>query len=193
METNSNKEKILNDPECKRFDGLREGHGAANKNMRHVGGVLSQVTDALHNDSDSVRDVEQEKPIHRRFVDLQLQGYTPTEIGKMTGFSMQWVSQVLKQPFARQRFINESKKTVQEEIKAFLEAEVLPSLKMLKTIRDDEAAPKAVRTVCSNSILDRFLGKPVQPISEAAKPPSEQSDEELRDQIQRELASTQPN
>jgi phage terminase small subunit len=151
------------------------------------------VEGALHNDSDSVREIQQEKAIHRRFVDLQLQGYTPTEIAKQTGYSMQWVSQVLKQPFARQHFINESKKTVQEEMKDFLESEVLPSLQALKSVRDDPEARKADKIVASNSLLDRFLGKPVQPIAADAKPPSEMSDEQLRQQIERELTTSQSN
>ena len=182
-----------NDPGCNRFDGLREGDSVANKNMRHVGGLLSELPNALHNDSDSVRLVSQEKAIHRRFTDLQLQGYTPTEIAKLTGYSMQWVSQVLKQPFARQYFITESKKSVQDEIKEFLEAEVIPSLKFVKEVRDDVTARKSDRLSATNTILDRFLGKPTQPISTNVKPPSEMSDQELREQIEREITATKPN
>lgn len=182
--TNEDRKPKLNDPFCKRFEAAR----GTNKQLAHLNGVLSKVDDALHNDSDSVREVIQEKPIHRRFVDLQLQGYTPTEIAKLTGFSMQWVSQVLKQPFARQRFIQESKKTVQEEMKEFLEAEVLPSLQALKKVRDDDHVRAADKISASNSLLDRFLGKPVQPIAENQKPPSELSDEELRKQVEAELA-----
>jgi hypothetical protein len=183
---------VSNDPLCTRFEGLREGHGLGHKNLRHRNGVLATVPDALHNDSDSVREVLQEKPIHRHWVDLSLQGYTPTEIAKMTGHSMQWVSQVLKQPFARQYFINQSKKTVNEEIKALLEQEAIPSLKMLKNVRDN--APKASdRVAASRELLDRFLGKSTQPISNNVKPPSEMSDDELRAEVQREITATQPN
>ena len=74
-----------------------------------------------------------------------------------------------------------------------LEGEVLPSLQRLKSVRDNETAKNSDVIVASNSLLDRFLGKPVQPISEDAKAPSEMSDEEIRKQIERELTSTQPN
>jgi hypothetical protein len=104
---------------------------------------------------------------------------------------------VLKQPWAQEYVINQAKKTVQDEIKAILEAEALPSIRKLVAIRDSVdfnsgvpvlAADKNVAKAAADSLLDRFLGKPVQPMTTDAKPVAQLSDEELRAQVQAELA-----
>lgn len=180
----------LSDPFCKRFDGLRETHGLRNKNMRHTNGVLALVDDALHNDSDSVREIQQEKPIHRKFVELHMQGYNCTEIAAITGHSMQWVSQILKQPFARQRMINEAKKTVSEELKELLESEIIPSMKKIIEVRDNPKSRGADVLAASEKVIERFMGKPQTNINIIEKPSSEKTDDELRLSVEKLLANS---
>jgi hypothetical protein len=177
-----------NDPTCARFAEARE-----TQEWRRRIGQNATIEDGLHHDTDSVRTIFNEKPAHRLFADMTANGYTPSEIAKETGFSAQWVSQVLKQPFARERIVKEIKKNTQEEMKEFLEQEVLPSLRMLRNVRDGEGVRNCDRLAASNALLDRFLGKPVQPMTQNAKAPAEMSDDELREQIQRELTASQPN
>jgi hypothetical protein len=180
------------DPNCARFIEPRN-----NQEWRRRVGSNAELEDGLHNDTNSYREVFNEKPAHRLFAEMTVQGYTPTEIAAYTGFTAQWVSQVLKQPFARERVVSQIKKNVQEEMKTFLEAEVLPTLKVLKEIRGEEGVESHVRASdrisAGNSLLDRFLGKPVQPLTENAKTPAEMSDEELRIQVERELKQSESN
>lgn len=153
----------------------------------------ANLVDALVGDVDPRRYQRQEKPVHRTMVNMAAAGYTNKEIAQFTGYSTATVHEAITQPHARERIINDIKKTVQDEMKDFLEAEVLPSLKMLKAVRDGEGVRNQDRLAASNALLDRFLGKPVQPINNDAKPVSDLSDEELKAEVQRELAKSQTN
>jgi hypothetical protein len=160
---------------------------------KRAGGVNSKLEGALVGDLDPAYELTQEKPVHRTIINLAAAGYMNVEIAKIVGYSATMVANTLKQPWAREYLINEAKKTVQDEIKAVLESEALPSIRKLVTVRDSEKARPSDVIQASNSLLDRFLGKPTQPITTEAKPVETQSDEELRQQIQRELAVSQPN
>lgn len=156
-------------------------------------GVNASLPNALHGDLDPVRLARRETPAHRTMVNMAAAGYTNCEIAKLTGYNAKTVATALKQPHAREYLINEAKKTVQDEIKELLAKEALPSLRVLASVRDDELAPAPARISASNSLLDRFLGKPVQPISDDIKPPSQMTDEELRAQVERELSQPKPS
>lgn len=156
-------------------------------------GENAKMEDALVGDFDATRELTQERPHHRTMVNMAMAGYNHKEIADFTGYSAITVANTLKQPWARERLIKKSMQTVQEEIREFLEGEVLPSLKTLRSVRDDMETPKAVKVVASNSILDRYLGKPVQPISGDQKPPSELSDDDLRKQVEREITASTTN
>jgi len=164
---------------------------------KRAGGVNSQLEEALHGDLDPGYIIQQEKPWHRTAVNMAAAGYQNNEIAQSLGRNQNTVASVLKQPWARKHLINEAKKTVQDEIKAILEAEALPSIRKLVAIRDSVdfnsgvpvlAADKNVAKAAADSLLDRFLGKPVQPMTTDAKPVAQLSDEELRAQVQAELA-----
>lgn len=137
--------------------------------------------------------LNRERPWHRTVINMAAAGYTNTEISKAVGRDVGVVENTLRQPFAREYLINEAKKTVQDEIKAVLESQALPSIQMLVAVRDDELANASVKLSAANSLLDRFLGKPVQPMTTNAKAPSDMSDAELREQVERELAQTKAN
>jgi hypothetical protein len=158
-----------------------------------AGGLNSSIAGGLKGDLDPVRLARRETPVHRTMVNMAAAGYTNREISLFTGYNPTTVATAIKQPHAREYLINEAKKTVQDEIKALLEAEALPSIKTLVAVRDNTEGRGSDRVAASNSILDRFLGKPVQPISENAKPPSELTDAQLREQIERELTASRVN
>ena len=161
---------------------------------KRANGENSKLDGALFNDFDSKRHIVRERPHHRTMVDMSMAGYSNNEIASATGFKRHSVSNVLRQPWAREYIIKETKKTVQDEIREVLEAEALPSIRKLVTLRDAEAktaAEKNVQLSATNAILDRFLGKPTQPISTNQKPPSELTDDELRQEIEREIITSQ--
>lgn len=154
---------------------------------KRANGQNAALPNALVGDLDATHELKQERPYHRTFINMSAAGYTNKEISEFTGFSVHTVSNCLKQPWARTHLINEAKKTVQDEMKDFLEGEILPSLRTLVAVRDGDQVKPSDKVNASNALLDRFLGKPVQPITEEIKPPSEMSDEELRKQVEKEI------
>jgi predicted transcriptional regulator len=91
-------------------------------------------------------------------------GLSNREIARVLGYTDPWVSQLFRQPWAKERVLKEMNASGGDAIAALLEAEAVNSLFTVIDIRDDPGAPKAVRGAMANSILDRFCGKPTQKI-----------------------------
>ena len=98
---------------------------------KRSGGENSELPEALFGDIDPVRKIQKEKPVHRTILNMSAAGYQDTEIAKAVGRSIQTVATVLRQPWGREYLINEAKKTVQDEIRAVLESEAVPSIRKL--------------------------------------------------------------
>jgi hypothetical protein len=105
--------------------------------------------------------IKTERPEHRIIVYLKARGLNNQEIADRTGYGYQWICQIVRQPWFRQRFVEECQAAGLDQVKQFLEGEVIPSLEVLRDIRDNDEAKDASRVVAANSLLDRFLGKPV--------------------------------
>jgi hypothetical protein len=145
------------------------------------------IANALHedgffNDADPQYFIAKEKPEHRKILDMSLAGYTAKEIAAHVAVSAGHVCNVLRQPWARAYLIKQTKKTVQQEMREFLEAEVLPTLKVVVAVRDDEKARASDRLNASAQLLDRFLGKPVQPMTTETVDVKKLSSDELERQ-----------
>ncbi len=110
-----------------------------------------------------------ERPVHRLIVYLKAQGHSNKEIADRTGFTQAWVSQITRQPWFRLRLVQELKDAGVDAIESVLKSTALDSVFTLIDLRDDDSAPKAVRSACANSLLDRFRGKPVQTIQHEEK------------------------
>lgn len=177
-----------NNPFPKGHDLSRSG-----EKYKRQGGENSMLKDALAGDIDARSLLTHEKPVHRLMAEMAANGYSEKEIAEFTHYTVHHVSDVLRQPWAREHTLRRIKQTAQDEILQFLEAEVMPSLRVIRDIRDDEKVPAVVRGSMAEKLAERFLGKPVQPMQQNAKPPSDLSDDELRQQITRELTATQPN
>jgi predicted transcriptional regulator len=150
---------------------------------KHVGGENCLLDGALANDSDPTQHLYREKVQHRLVAEMAAQGYTNAEIALHTGYTNTYVSTILRQPQGRIAAMNAIKRNSQDEIKEFLKAEVMPSLEVIKSVRDNITARPSDRVAAANTLLERFLGKAVQPISPDAKPLSEQSDDELKSNV----------
>ena len=149
--------------------------------------------EAFSGDLDPKYRIGRERPWHRTVINMSAAGYNNTEIAKAVGRSVSTVENTLRQPFAREYLIVEAKRTVQDEIRELLEGEVIPSLKALVAVRTNPEARSSDVINASNSILDRFLGKPTQPITTGAIETAEMSDAELRAQILAEQNAVKPN
>ena len=105
-----------------------------------------------------------EKPEHRVLIFLKAQGLSNTEIAKRTGYDIAWVGQVLRQPWARQRLVDEIQAAGGDAIHTIIKAAGVDSVWRLIDERDNAKARPAERIAAANSLLDRFLGKPTQHI-----------------------------
>ncbi len=110
-----------------------------------------------------------EKPEHRLIVYLKAQGHSNKEVADRTGYTQTWISQLTRQPWFRLRLVQELKEAGVDAIESVLKSTALDSVFTLIDIRDDDSAPKAVRSACANSLLDRFRGKPVQTVQHEEK------------------------
>jgi hypothetical protein len=147
----------------------------------------------LYGDTPTWEEFKKEKPVHVTMAAMAGAGYTADEIAKFTGYNEHHVRKVLRQPFARERMIGMAEKNSREEIKAFLEKETMPSLEVIRDLRDNPQVAPAVRGSMANLLVERFLGKAVQPIDPNAKPVSEMKDEDLKADVESILQQTRVN
>lgn len=128
-------------------------------------GTNNALDDALFNDHDAHRTFMYEQPWHRLAVQYACKGLKYIDIAVMVGHTSTAVSEVLRQPWARQMIIEKTKTVLQDEIKALLEREMLPSLQKLAEVRDSEKSKASEVISASNSLLNRGMGMPTQLIT----------------------------
>ncbi len=119
-------------------------------------------SDKLFNDRSPNLRILSEKPEHRIVCYLKAQGKSNKEIAELTGFTYPWVSQMLRQPWARQRILQLIKEAGGDEVTTLLQSTTTDSIYTLIDVRDDPKAKPAERTTAANALLDRVLGKPLQ-------------------------------
>lgn len=124
--------------------------------------------DSLHNVKLPFFEIKHEKMEHRIMCFLKAQGFSNTEIAEKTGYGNVQVGQVLRQPWAAKRVIEEIQKAGRDEVEILLKGEARASVERLVMERDN--APKASdRISAADKLLDRLYGKPNQAISLTAK------------------------
>ena len=146
---------------------------------KHFNGVNSTLSDAFYNDFDAAVIKKHETPRDRLMVFMAAQGKTNGEIAKALNISPVTVANNLKQPWARERMQDELREAGRDELKELLKREGSASILKLVDLRDN-AESESVRLGATNSILDRLMGKPNQPLEvNQSKPAKELSTEEL--------------
>jgi len=103
-----------------------------------------------------------EKPEHRVLIYLKAQGLSNREIAAKTGFTDAWLSQVFRQPWARQRLAVELKEAGQDELHMTLSATAMDALRTMIELQEDTDVPPAVRQRAAADLLNRTLGMPTQ-------------------------------
>lgn len=172
------------------FNGGKLLHGCPNHlRFSRRNGVNSKHDDALHGDVDSKQERQYEKPIHRIMQDMAMEGYTAVEIARATDRSPGTVANILRQPWARKRMIEASKKNVKDTLSAVLEQLAVPTLNEIVELGNNPETPAATKLACKQEVLNRFLGRPTQPILQEAKDPKSLTNEELQDEVARIVAA----
>ena len=105
-----------------------------------------------------------EKPEHRMILYLKLQGQSNKEIATLTGYTVTWVRNIIKQPWFRKVFTQEAQTAGLDAVERFLEGEVLESLEVIREIRDNLGQKGNTRLAAANALLDRHLGRPTQKV-----------------------------
>lgn len=104
-----------------------------------------------------------EKAEHRIIIMLKAQGKSNREIARVVGNTEAWISQVLRQPWARERLVEEITLAGRDSVNEILRGEVENTIFKLIEVRDT-ATKQSDAIAASKEILDRFLGKPTQHI-----------------------------
>lgn len=123
--------------------------------------------DGFFNRKDPNLAVIHEKPEHRLMIMLKVQGYSHTEIAKFTDYTIAHVSQVLRQPWARERIVQELAKAGREVVMDLLQGAAVDSVFKIIELRDT-ATDEGVQLRASQDLLDRHLGKATQRVESHA-------------------------
>lgn len=124
--------------------------------------------DALFNSKEPNLAVKHEKPEHRIVLFLKAQGLSNREISERTGYTQPWISQLLRQPWARERLIKEISSQGRDAVSEVIKAAAEDSVWTLIDVRDTAPRPSD-KLAAANSLLDRFLGKPTQKVEQTLK------------------------
>lgn len=126
--------------------------------LKETGGKLPQVL--LSNDED---------PVVMLAAYMASAGKTRTEICAAVRRSPTWLQNMRKQPAFKKRVEDMCKEEGRDLIKATLEGMVIPSIEVLNDIVQNPDERGSARVAAANSILDRFLGKPVVTVESSTK------------------------
>lgn len=121
-----------------------------------------QAVGMLHGDTPPGQVINKEQPIHVLMCYMQASGHSAEEIAERTGYAVNSVKAVQRQPWYRTRFLSIISKEGGDNVRKFLDGQVMPSLSTLVEIRDSDAHKGPTRVAAANAILDRALGKAVQ-------------------------------
>ena len=132
----------------------------------------------LHNAPPPNFHIQKETPEHRFLLYLFAQGNSTKEVFLQLGgeydpitnlpksgtgrYSYHWLCQIRRQAWFRDQLTAFLHETGKDLVQAKLQTEVIPSLEVVISVRDDQNAPSATRLAAANSLIDRFLGKPTQ-------------------------------
>lgn len=146
------------------------------------------LPDALYGDSAPcpTHELRSESAKHRRVVMLAIGGLTNIEIGEIVGYAPEYVSDVLRQPFARQRIIAAAKEE-SGDLKALLAKEGLNCLKNLIAVANRTDIKPADYITANAKVVDRWLGKETQVFTINDSKPEELPDDDLDRRIRERL------
>jgi predicted transcriptional regulator len=124
--------------------------------------VQEEMTESgLFNDKSPNFAIQREKPEHRLAVILKAEGHSNREIARLLGYTEPWVSQILRQPWARKQVLSEINQGGKEAVQTLLEGSAVDSIYTVIELRDT-AEEEGVRLRAAQDLLDRHLGKATQ-------------------------------
>jgi hypothetical protein len=125
--------------------------------------------DALHGDRPPQIQLKSEQPWHRVLLYLKSRGWTNRRCAELLDTSEQYVSQISRQPWFRERLLKTLKAEGLPAVQEMLRSEAPESILKLVRLRDT-AKSETVQAQCAMDLLDRYLGKAPTVIAENAQP-----------------------
>lgn len=145
----------------------------------NANGVNASLPDAFYNDLDPDKEVMHERPWHRVAISMAQNGFNHAEIARALDVTPNHISRVLRQPWARKHMIAEIKQNTKDELRSMIETAAKDAFLRIIQIAEDPKTPPAVKLSANQEALNRFLGKPTQPISTGSDDLAKLSDKEL--------------
>lgn len=137
--------------------------------------------DALHNQKEAWVTVAHEKPEHRIIILLKAQGHKDHEIADLTGYTRVHVGNVLKQPWAVERVMQEINAAGRNPVVQMFKGTAVKAAQLLESVIDNPKAKHSDQISAAKEVLDRAFGKASQPLEHtfSEEQLSKMSDEEL--------------
>lgn len=111
---------------------------------------------------------KKENARHRRILFLKAHGLSNIEIANIVGMTPVGVGLVVRQPWFQEGLLALMNHTGCDGVKKAIQSAALDSVFKIIDLRDS-ASSEAVQRDCAFDLLDRYLGKAVQPIGETNK------------------------
>jgi hypothetical protein len=111
---------------------------------------------------------KKENARHRRILFLKAHGLSNIEIANIVGMTPVGVGLVVRQPWFQEGLAALMNNTGCDGVKKAIQSAALDSVFKIIELRDS-ASSEAVQRDCAFDLLDRYLGKAVQPIGESNK------------------------
>lgn len=129
------------------------------------------------------------EPVHVLMCYMKAEGLSNKEIAKRTNYSVIHVSNICRQSWFRERFLQITREAGIDDVTAFLQGEVMNCVETLVELRETGTKYDAVRLAAVNATLDRALGKPTVTVkSETSLNLS--SATSSKEDLERQLAAT---
>jgi hypothetical protein len=145
-------------------------------------GVNASLPNAFHGATDPYVEIKKERAKHRLMCQMSIAGITNKQIALTMECSEQHVGSVLRQTWA-QEFMQNELAAASEDFRERIIAEGQAAFVRICERATDELVPVAIKQKDDHALVDRWLGKAVQPISTNTKNPNEMTLEEIKDEL----------
>lgn len=162
-------------------------HVAGSKEFRQALEAAAMVPGLLNNGNPNAV-IAKETPRARAMCYAAMEGHTNKAIAEQFDCSPAYVSQVLRQPWAKKFMTEEFRRIAADEggVLKFLASEALNCARDLIEIRDNPSTPAKTKADIDNSVLDRVFGKATVFVKSEATVSHEQASEEA-EQIEKQI------
>lgn len=137
----------------------------------------------LENPFISPIELKKEAARHRAMCSMSIAGFTNKEIAAAFCCTAASVGIVLNQPRS-QEFMRAETQLMGEDFRERIVAEGQAAFARIVERATDDLVPVAIKQKDDHALVDRWLGKAVQPITTGVKAPTEMSLEEIKAELQ---------